>query len=51
MSEAKPEPPDLVKELDVPARFEIAKDRALAAKQVAETTHYFFTEKPRAPCR
>lgn len=38
MSDAKPEPPDLVKELDVPARFEVAKEWALAAKQVAETT-------------
>jgi hypothetical protein len=38
MSEAKSEPPDLVKELDVPARYEIAKDWALAAKQVVEAT-------------
>lgn len=36
MSEA--EPPDLIKELDVPARFEVAKDWAFGAKQVAETT-------------
>ena len=38
MSEAKSEPPDLIKELDVSARFEVAWDWALAAQQVAETT-------------
>lgn len=38
MSEATAESPDLVHELDVPARFEIAREWALAAKQVAETT-------------
>lgn len=38
MSEVKLEPPDLIKYLNVPARFEIAKDWALAAKEVAEAT-------------
>ncbi|HJQ08311.1 MAG TPA: hypothetical protein VJ836_02390 [Candidatus Saccharimonadales bacterium] len=38
MSEAKPGLPDIIQELNVPARFEVAKDWALAAKQVAETT-------------
>ncbi len=38
MNEAKPEPPDLIQELNVPARFEVAKEWALAAKQIAETT-------------
>lgn len=38
MSEAKQEPADLIKELDIPGHYEVAKDWALAAKQVAEVT-------------
>ncbi len=38
MSEAKPETADLIKELDIPGRYEVVEDWALAAKQVSEVT-------------
>jgi hypothetical protein len=38
MSEAKPEPANLVKELDIPGRYEVVRDWAFATKQVAEAT-------------